>query len=164
MTRAKVNSNGNGKAYETIAADGNAYWQRATKDEQLRLRGKFSGKKSFFGHKTESQAGKIDNCVLAGRFTIAEIAAIACFKSGRVAESRVKQHLYAKLRDKRDINIQIDKQGRVYAANNAESAENNRLLNKAEAEAAEAVAAGKIRHIAKVKRLQKIDKKLKAAK
>ena len=150
--------------YEKISSTGEAFWQREAKDAQLRLRGKFSGRKSFYGHKIESQAGVIDSLLLEGRFTIEEMAISSKFSSGRVAVSRVRQHLNAKLRDKLNVDIQFDKKNRVFAANNVTSAENNRLVNASEAKAAEAALAGKIRHIAKAKRLAKIDKKRAAGK
>jgi hypothetical protein len=150
---------------EKIHSINQMYWQKGKgkgNSEQYRLRGKASGNKTIFGHKAESQAGIIDNLLLQGRFTLNEMAISSKFKGGKIAVSRVRQHLYQKLVKKLHIDVAIDDKGRVFAANVKESNDNHNLLlhnEVAKAEQAKAEQAKHVRRQAAIKGLIKKQKK-----
>lgn len=150
--------------YQKIHSDNNMFWLKANKESQNRLHGKASGQKSYYGHKIECQGGKIDTLVIAGRFTINEMAALVCFKTDAKSIKRVKQHLYAKLRNILNIDIQADNKGRIYAACNAESAANNKLVHENETKQLNRQKMAKVRHIAAQKKIQKTKVILRKAK
>lgn len=146
--------------YQKIHSNNQMFWLKKDKESQNRLHGKASGQKSFYGHKIECQGGKLDSLVIAGRFTITEMSAIVCFKTDKKSIKRVKQHVNAKLRDILGVDIQADAKGRIFAACNNESFENNAAVNAAEAKAAEAAKAGRVRHVKAVKKQAAINAKI----
>ena len=117
--------------------------------------GVVSNAKSCYGHKAGSQAERIDTLLQWGRFGIHEMA-ISC----GTTEARIRQHLYAKLRDKLGMKIEIDEGGRVFNASDSVSLANNTLTNKNIADRASAIADAKIKHVARVKALNKANERL----
>lgn len=135
---------------DTLHSINGAKWQESNGKngvKQYRLTGKASGQKTIFGHRIESQAAIIDSLLLAGRFTIEDMAVNAKYKSGKIAVSRVRQHLYQKLVKKLGIDVIVDSNGIVYAANVKESADNYALLQKNKKAAAEAAEQARVKHV-----------------
>lgn len=130
-------------------------------NEQFRLYGTMSGQKTIFGHRIESQAAVIDSMLLQGNSTIEDMARQAKYSTDKKAVSRVKQHLNAKLRDKLGIDIVVDKNGIVYAANVTQSAENYALLQQNKAAAAEQAAVAKVKHVRRQAAIKGMVKKAK---
>ena len=128
-------------------------------ESQTRLIGKKSGEKSCYGHSIESQAGRIDTLLQHGRFTIAEMA-VYCYTT----PARIRQHLFACLRDKKGHEILTDSGERVFNNSCSVSRENNALTNRNLQLKADEIELAKVKHVQRVKALNKINEKLKQKK